>query len=188
MNRVSALLTQWPFVLAALLAAGIAHIATTFVMPYLATGDAYARLSRSLPANAFVVLPPARPGAQVLPYQAPDVHYAICRFDTSAGPVVVSASLPDVGWTLSLYAAGGESFYALPASGGRAVDVRLLVLPPGDNFLGFVPETRTGDAVTQLHTPTHGGLAVLRAPLKGRVFAAEIERGLLRANCRQQPY
>jgi uncharacterized membrane protein len=189
MRSLRLALARWPYLLAVLLAAGIVHIGTTFLMPYLASGDAYTRLSRSLPANTFVILPPARAGAQVLPFQAPDVRYAICRFDTTSGPVVLNASLPDVGWTLSLYAAGGESFYALPAAGGRSVDVRLLVLPPGDNFLGFVAERRSDDrALTQLHAPTHGGLAVLRAPLKGRVFAAEIERNLLRASCRQQPY
>ena len=189
MTHARRLIERWPFVLAAVFGAGIVHIGTTFLMPHLAGGDAYARLSRSLPANTFVILPPAQPGAQVLPFQAPDVRYAICRFDTAAGPVVLNASLPDVGWTLSLYASGGESFYALPASGAKTVEVRLLVLPPGDNFLGYVPEARADDrGLTQLHAPSPGGLAVLRAPLKGRVFAAQIERGLMRANCRQQPY
>jgi len=189
MRHFHFLLARWPYLLAAVLAAGIVHILTTFLMPYLAGGDAYARLSRSLPTNAFVIFPPARVGAQVLPYQAPDVRYAICRFDTTAGPVVVSATLQDIGWTLSLYAATGESFYAVPGGGGKTVDVRVLVLPPGDNFLGYVPERREANtSLTQLHAPTHGGLAVLRAPIKGRAFAAEIEQGLRRATCRQQPF
>ncbi|HXF53885.1 MAG TPA: DUF1254 domain-containing protein [Hyphomicrobiaceae bacterium] len=189
MRHLRLLLARWPYLLAMLLAAAIVHILTTFLMPHLAVGDAYTRLSRSLPANTFVIFPPTRAGAQVLPYQAPDVRYAICRFDTAAGPVVVSVILQDVGWTLSLYSASGESFYAVPAAAGRTVDVRVLVLPPGDNFLGYVPERReVNTSLTQLHAPTRAGLAVLRAPLKGRAFAAEIEQGLRRSTCRQQPY
>lgn len=189
MKHLQRLTEHWPYLVAALLAAGVVHICATFIMPHLTRDDAYARLSRSMPANTFVILPPARPNTQVLPFQAPDIRYAICRFDTGSGPIVVGASLPDLGWTLSLYTSDGESFYALPAEGGRRVDVRLLVLPPGDNFLGFVPEIRADDrGVTQLQSPSRAGLAVLRAPLNGRIFGAEIERELTRASCRAQPY
>jgi uncharacterized membrane protein len=189
MNYVWGLIERWPYLLAALFAAGIVHIATTLIMPHLTSGDAYSRLSQSLPANTFVILPPARPGTQVLPFQAPDVRYAICRFDTTSGPVVLSATLPEVGWTLSLYSSEGESIYALPAASSRSIDIRLVVMPPADRFVGVVPESRAADrGLTQLQSPSPGGLAVLRAPLKARFFAAQIERDLLRANCRQQPY
>jgi uncharacterized membrane protein len=189
MKHVWNLIERWPYLLAAVIAAGIVHIAATLIMPHLTRGDAHSRLSRSLPANSFVILPPARPGTQLLPFQAPDVRYAICRFDTTSGPVVLGATLPEPGWTLSLYSSEGESFYALPGESSRSTDIRLLVMPPGDRFLGVVPESHADDrGLTQLQSPSRGGLAVLRAPLKGPMFAAQIERDLLRANCRHQAY
>ena len=81
------ILQSWPVVLGALVAAGIVHICTIFALPYFYRSDAYTRLSRTLPSNIFVILPQAKPRAQVLPYQMPDARYAICRYDVSDGPV-----------------------------------------------------------------------------------------------------
>ncbi len=179
-------LRGWPIFIAALAAAGIVHICTVFAVPLVYRSDAVLRLQRTLPLHSFVILPPAKPRAQVLPYQLPDTRYAICRFDIRDGPIVVKAVLPEPGWTLTAYAPGGESFYSMPASDQRRIAVSILVLPGGERFLGPMYDARSLDIETsQVTAPTRTGLIVIQAPLKGRTYTAEVEQALAQASCRK---
>lgn len=185
MSLLKSFLSKWPVVAAAVLAAGIVHICTVLAMPHLQRSDAVTRLQRTLPLNAFVLLPAARPRAQVLPYQMPDARYAICRFDLRNGPLVVRAVLADPGWTLTAYSPGGESFYSLPAPEQRRITLNLLVLPGGERFLGPMHDARSLDQdVSQVTSPARSGVIVIQAPLKGRTYMAEIEQALAQASCR----
>lgn len=186
MKLLKSILGKWPVVLGALVAAGIVHICTVFAMPQIYRSDAVTRLQRTLPLNAFVILPPARPRAQVLPYQLPDARYAICRFDLRDGPLAVKAVLSEPGWTLSGYTQGAESFYAMPASDQRRINVSLLVLPGGERFLGPMLDARSLDQDTsQVTAPSRTGVIVIQAPLKGRTYMGEIEQALSQASCRK---
>lgn len=189
MKLLRSILRRWPLFAAALLAAGIVHICTVFALPLFYRTDAYTRLSRTLQANAFVILPQALPRAQVLPFQLPDTRYAICRFDVGDGALSVKAVLGEPGWTLSAYTQAGESFYAMPANEQRRLNVSLVILPPGDRFLGPLAELRAIDPDTsQVTAPERRGLIVIQAPMKGRTYAAELEQSLKQATCRKLTY
>ncbi len=190
-NALTNLLKRWPIALAALLLAGIIHICTTFVMPSLYRSDAYSRLARTLPLNSFVILPQAKPGAQILPFQLPDARFAICHFDVSRAPVEVQTALPEPGWTLTVYAATGEGFYSSPGLAARRLGITLMILPPGEQFLGLLntsgrPSRRSQplSVPTQLTSPTARGLVVVHAPTRGRSFSGTAERELKRSLCR----
>lgn len=186
MSRLRYILSFWRSALVLLICTAIAHIAFSFVMPYVFATSAFAKL-RHVPLNTFVILPPARFGEQVLPFQAPDVRYALCRFDVTAGPLISTARLPEAGWTYSVYTSQGEAVYAFAAQ--QFTDIAIAILPPGERFVDVVsaaPSTDSG--LTQIHLPTQQGIIVLRAPLRGRSYAAEIERDLTSAQCRQVRY
>lgn len=187
MTQLFSILSYWRWALALAICTGIAHIVFSFLMPYAFGGNAFSRLSRSLPINQFVILPPAEPKAQVLPYQAPDVRYAMCRFDVSGGPVISSARLPEHGWTYSIYTSQGEAVYAFAAQ--QFTSISVAILPPGERFVDMVSATQHSEtSVTQVHMPSRQGIVVVRAPLRGRTYAAEIERDLTAAQCRLIPY
>lgn len=187
MMRVLQILRHWRWGLALLLCTGVTHIVFSFMMPYAFGFNAFTRLSRSLPINQFVILPLAEPKAQVLPYQSPDVRYAMCRFDVTGGPVLSSARLPEPGWTYSIYTAQGEAVYAFAAQ--QFTEIAIAILPPGERFVDVVAATQRADtSLTQVHVPTRQGIIVVRAPIRGRTYAAEIERDLTSAQCRLQPY
>ena len=184
MTRVKNIMARWPVFASALVLAAIVHICTVLVLPTFYRANAYTRLARSLPLDAFVILPQAQPKAQVLPYQTPDMRYAICSFNLGNGPIAIQAVLPEAGWTLVLYTPTGESFYAFPGS-DRRTRLSLVVLPPGEHFMGPVAEARNQDPdLSQVVAPSLRGLAVIRAPLKGRTFTDQIERELSQAACR----
>ena len=105
------------------------------------------------------------------------------------GRQIRAAFLPEAGWTLTLYAPSGEAYYALPAS-ERVTALNLLVVPPGEYFVGPASEVRAGPAqdVSHVSAPASRGIAVIRAPIKGRTYVAHTERELERSACSQQSF
>lgn len=171
-------------ILTALLAGGIIHIATTFAITSLGAGSAFRQLRGALPANEMVVLPAQMPGAQLLPFLMPDMLYAICRFDLSAGAIEVNAVLPEVGWSLALYTRQGDNFYATPGQGQRPVRAAFLLAPATDRLINLTPGARKTDVdMSQVTSPDSEGLIVVRAPLKGVAFEGTAKADLKRASC-----
>jgi uncharacterized membrane protein len=171
-------------ILTALLAGGIIHIATTFAITALGSGSAYRQLGGVLPANEMVVLPPQTSGAQLLPFLAPDMLYAICRFDLSAGTVEVNAILPEVGWSLALYTRQGDNFYAAPGQSQRPVRVAFVLIPTTERLVNLAPGVRKTDVdLSQVTSPDGEGLIVVRAPLKGVAYEGTVKADLKRASC-----
>ena len=153
----------------------------------LATSSAWHRVGASLPPNRMIVLPPATSDKQVLPFIGPDVRLAVCRYDVTNGPVNISATLPDKGWTLGLYTPAGDNFYAIPAQDFRRSEVRFVLSPPAERFLGLFDWGRQPDTIAgNIAVPTAQGLVMLRAPMRGRAYTSEIEAVLARAQCAPQ--
>ncbi len=172
----------------AVVTGALVHVATTLAMPTLSSwfgkGTAFDRLRFKLDANVMKQLPVEVSAAQpLLPFLSPDMHYAFCRYDLAAASVHVTATLPDVGWSLALYTPQGDNFYAAPGLEGRATDLDFVVVPSSDRLL-ILPGVRRADVdATQVTSPTREGLIVVRAPNKGRAFAAATKAALAKANC-----
>lgn len=173
----------WRRLTAVALLAGIVHICATLAAPVLSSGHAYLLLRDKLPVNRMVVLPPQAPGRQLLPYLLPHTLYAFCRYDVNGGPVVVTATVADAGWALSLHGARGDNFYVLPGQALRRTEVSLLLIPGGGEAEPIAK--RESSSETPVVTPTPEGLIVLRAPLRGLAWTAETEATLQRATCTQ---
>lgn len=175
---------SWQTGLLALVSGGIIHICATLVMPQLATASGVQRLSDQLPTNRMRVLPLVTAGNQILPFVGPDVRFAVCRYDVSDGPVRVTASLPDKGWSLALYSPQGDNFYVVPAQDYRRLEVSFQLIPQTERFLGFFNLGRTIEtSASQITVPSAQGLVVIRAPLRGRAYQGDTEAHLLRAQC-----
>ena len=176
---------SWYTALIALVTGGLIHITATLVVPQLAKASAFQRLSESLPVNRMRVLPPVDATSQPLHYLGPDVRLAICQYDVGDGPVALTVALPDKGWTLGLYTGWGDNFYVLPAQEARAGDINLTLVPPGERSFSLLTlGGRTAvTSISQIEVPETTGFAVIRAPIRGRAFTAEIETTLKRAGC-----
>lgn len=175
--------------LAALCAMGILHIGVTLTAPVFSDATAYARLEPILPINTMQVLPPVTPDAQPLPFLTPDVRYAMCRYDSTGGPVTVTAVLPGRGWSLALHTPDGDNVYAATGRNDRSITLRLRIIPTGQRFFGASPEAfgrPRPTARTQTVESTRG-IAIIRAPDKGQAYQHIIEAGLTRAACTQEP-
>ena len=169
----------------ALVTGGIVHISVTLALPHLARANAFLRLSEVVGINSMQVLPPASAAAQPLPYLGPDVRLAVCRFDVTDGPVTVSLALPESGWTLGLYTMQGDNFYVLPAQEQRSQAISLTLVMQGERSFSLLSLGRPAAirSISQIEVPQAQGFAVIRAPLRGRAFAAETDAILHRARC-----
>ncbi len=174
----------WRTVIGAVLLGGIMHILVTLAVPFVTSSTAFAKLRETLPANRMVILPPATPGKQALPFLTPDALYAMCRFDVSVDSLAVTAAVAHTGWTLSMHTPQGDNFYVMPAQQQRRNDVSLLVVPATSTLSEFATTPRRVSATdSQIPSPTNEGLVIVRAPLKGLAWRAETEALLRRASC-----
>jgi uncharacterized membrane protein len=171
---------SWRILAGAILAGGIVHILATFIAALSADGQAYRQLADRLPPNTMTVLPPQSPGRQILPFLPPDMLYAMCRYDLTAGSVAVSASVLDAGWALSLHTPDGRNLYVLPGQARRRTDVSFVIAPSSPDA---VPLRRDSAADTQIASPTIEGVVILRAPSRGLAWMAETEAALHTARC-----
>lgn len=185
----------WHYVAAAVITVGILHICSVFAAPEMATATAYHRLEATLPVNKMVVLPPVTPSTQPLPFLTADGRYAMCRFQTSKGPVAITAVLPERGWTLALHSPDGENFYTATAQPGSRTEISLLLVPTEERFLDLGLELGNAPATHQepqegeaLKLPAREGVVVLRAPDRGMAYRARMEGLLKRAECSQKSF
>ena len=180
--------------IAGLMLGGIVHIVAVLGIPEFAAGTAWKRLRTQTPANAFKLLAAASPELQPIPFMAPDVRYAVCRFDlSSSAPVFVRGKLLDASWSVGLYTPAGDNFYAMTSADLQRGDFDLLVTPPPERSMLQIAQSLFGritrevrdlkDGPTVVLAPVREGLVVVRAPLMGRAFAREAELALAQSVC-----
>lgn len=177
---------HWRTAVGALLLGGILHLSATLAVPLLGPGMAYQKLRDVLPANTMVVVAPALPGKQLLPFLMPDAYYGICRYSVASEPITVSAPLADLGWTLSLHTPHGDNFYVMPGQQLRTTDISLVIVPGAERSGDLIPAAGrrpAAPAEDQIASPADEGLVIIRAPLKGLAWKAEAEAALSRAKC-----
>ena len=124
---------------------------------------------------------------------APDVRYAVCRFDLSSGaPLTIRGKLLDASWSIGLYTPGGDNFYAMTAADLQRGEFDILINPPPERslmqmlqlLLSRQREVRDAkDGTTHVVAPEREGLAIVRAPLMGRSFQREAEQALGLTSC-----
>ncbi|MEQ8825464.1 MAG: hypothetical protein RIC14_13930 [Filomicrobium sp.] len=172
-------------ILTALCAVGILHICATLAAPMLMGRSAFDRLSPLLPLNERIILPAVTPQAQPIPFLTPDVRYAMCRYNTNYAPVAITVELPGRGWSLALHTPNGDNVYAATGEDTRTTAIRLRLLPESERFMGLTPEALgvadTSDKPQVVRSDQ--GIAVLRAPEKGRAFQVETELAMRKFRC-----
>ncbi len=175
---------SWYALTLALLFAGIIHIVAVLGIPQIAPRNAWTRLSTLADPNTLVVLPRPSSAHQSLPMMAPDMRYAICRYDLSRGPVRVSTQIPDELWIIAFYAPDGSNFYTISGGDIKRDKIDIIVSTQSDVLLDEETSSFLGAQVSVMVTaPQNFGLVMIRAPLKGAVYAERTERALRRASC-----
>jgi uncharacterized membrane protein len=178
--------TLWPWLLASVFCAGVIHILTVFGVPYVATRDAWARLSQISDINRMNVLPVAA-SETPLPFMAPDIGYAFCRFDLNQNNVLVETGLGDSSWSIAVSTRYGENFYFITGAEAKRRALRLLLVPRSRLAEEVSTEmSEEGEEQIIVIVPGMEGLVMLRAPIRGPSFAADTIAMLQNAKCQRQ--
>lgn len=174
----------------------ILHVSYVLAAPHFASGTAWRQLSPSLPVNQMKVLPAVHPGAQPLPFMAPDVRYAMCRFDLGAGSLEIRTRLLDPTWSVAIFTAQGENFSTFTTVDVMKPELEMTLSPSAEQsllqsvqmFLTRTEKQTRGprEPGISVAAPSREGLVVIRAPIMGLAFQGEIEAALAQASCKIQ--
>ena len=170
-------------IVGALIVGALLHIVATLSWANLTASRAYETLAAPLPVNRMLVTQPVTAARQMLPFQTPDLRVAACRYDTTDGPIAIRASLPGLGWSLSLHGERGDNFFVVMGQEGRRTELALLLVPQGEEFVPLPGDAVGPQAMAQVPLQQHRGIAFLRGPVRGPAYRAEVEAELARASC-----
>lgn len=174
---------DWRLLIIFFLVAGIVHLVVTFLAVNDTRASAYTRLSQAYPKNTMTIADAVAPRHQPLPFLAPDARYAFCPFETENGTMRVKALLPDLGWTIGVYAPDGTNLYFAAASADRETTIDLSIIRSDDRFQGL-PTTNPANIDPQQTIAAARGLVVVRAPDKGEPYRADELAVLAKASCK----
>lgn len=175
--------------LALLCVAGIVHIASILMMPRLAPGDAFARISAVAPVNRMTLLPATQPGAELSPFEDPAMALGACRYDLTQGPVRIRAALPPEALLLmSFHGRHGQVFYAMTDRG--ASRGRLEVVLATRDQLDEIESRDSDEELPQelrLQAPTLQGFFVARALAERPSLMSEAQARINAISCELAP-
>ena len=175
--------TWFHYVLMVLIA-GIIHIVAVFFVPQFVSRKAWDRLSALGPANQLMVLPTASPVHQSLPYMAPNIRYAICRYDLADGPVRLKTGIMDDLSMIAFYTPSGANFYTITGADIKRDNIEVFISDQSAPVIAEDPDAVDDqDNSVVVTVPQVKGIVVIRTPLAGHSRASEAEKLLSQASC-----
>jgi uncharacterized membrane protein len=104
----------WPrrILVTLLLAAGF-HAAAVWLVPRVIVHIFMSRAGAQMGVNHANELPLPTDKSRAVVRPSPDLLYAACLYDIGAQPLLLESDLPDTYWSLSLFAANSDNFFAV---------------------------------------------------------------------------
>jgi uncharacterized membrane protein len=165
-------LTAPPWLRWAALAAGIAvvaHVATVWLLPRFAMVAAIATFASPEGYNHAVFPPRADDTARAIVRPSPDLLYAGCAFDLSAGPVRIRAQVPrETYWSLSMFAASTDNFFVVNDRDGGGAPVDLVLARTG-------ADVRVPAGARLVESPSERGIVLTRTVVASAAREAELD-------------
>ena len=155
----------------------IIHFCAVLAIPLVSENDAWKRLQNFTKVNEMLIVNSVTEANRLWAFHAPDMSFAICRYDVTKGPVQVDFELLRGYWSIAIYDPDGKNFYAADGFDFVRQETSLLLLGP-DHIKG------DNDALP-INVPNEEGLLVLRAPFDNPVMKKTVINMLNRAKCDQ---
>ena len=170
---------------AGLLLGAIIHLTTILALPYLAEHKAWDRIGDSYQLNTMTVLPTITPDAQPLPFMAPDIRYAICKYNVKDRPLIVRASLLNEMWSIAIFNRQGENIYTVSGDNlrSRNVDIKISLAANDILKLGFRANAPIEQGIP-VKVDDAEGLVMVRAPLISVAYVEQANTHLRTARCK----
>jgi len=160
-----------PWLVATLAIAMVVHYATLVMIPRLAMARVASFVGAANEMH-YGKRPDASTHAVVRP--SPDLIYAICPYDLSTGPLLVTAPVPQgTYWSVAIYDSDTNNFFARNDRQAGSL-LRLTIMPPGGSSI-------TGaNAVT---SPTPQGMVIMRTLVNSDAHLPALDAMRRQARC-----
>ena len=159
----------------------VVHVATLLALPRLIMMRTMGAITRLVAANTMLYPPQPTARSRGVVRPSPDLLYSICIYDLAAahGALRVSThDMPDTYWSVSIFDADTNNFYALNdrQAGNGAADFLLLA----------AGASAPNDRLPVVIAPTSRGIVLFRTLIDHENRLAEIDAGRRNADC--SPY
>ncbi|MFN0183311.1 MAG: DUF1254 domain-containing protein [Aquabacterium sp.] len=142
----------------ALLLAAVVHLATIWAYPRVVMRAVLQGLVAMGTAPQPVYPAPTDHTQRRIVMPSPDLLYALCAYDLTAGPLTVTADPPVPGyWSVALYADNTDNFFVVHDRQAGRRPLRLMLLAPG-----AVPPAAGADGAEVVTAPAARGLLLMR--------------------------
>lgn len=156
----------------------IGHLAILNSIPTRIMAAAQDRMSeRGVEMYRWVVAAAMTPESQTIVRPSPDLAYAICRFDVSDGPVLLTAPVSGIYGSLSIFDA-------------RTNNVFIASLQKGSDFNGVIvhaPGERPEDTTRQALAMGGKGIALIRRLAPDEATRAAATQLVDQSDCEKRP-
>lgn len=147
--------------------------------PGFLMGRAFDRVAERGGVNTMAFAPLATDAARAIVRPSPDLAYASCPFDVSAGPVLVEAlPVPAPYWSLSVFDASTDVAFVRNNRQAAGQPIRIAIVKPGMSApAGYEPVPVGGDR----------GIALIRILVADRAGFVPLDQARRASACRAVP-
>jgi uncharacterized membrane protein len=164
------------YVLAALAAAALTHLALVHAAPRFMMGAAIERLSKESGFNAWRLADRVTAQSRQIVRPSPDFAYSACVYDLGQGPVLISAAPWDLYWSLSLYAENTDNYFVMDdreaRHGAQITLVRAGRAHPEDADMVVESPSQRGIALIRRLAPSPDSYSAAAQAARGDVCAS----------------
>ena len=172
---------SWKWIAATLLVAVVVHGVSVFLLPRLIMIRTMARITKLAGINTILHAPRPTWRSRVVVRPSPDLFYSICVYDLRAagGAVRVHThGMPETYWSVSLFDANTNNFYAL--------NDRQAMTGAADFLLTAAGTSAEAGRLPVVAAPTNRGIVLVRTLINDDTRIAEIDAARHYAAC--EPY
>lgn len=171
----------WKWIAATLLVAAVVHGASVLMLPRFIMLRTMTGITKSAGTNTIMHAPRATGRSRGIVRPSPDLLYSICVYDLGAtdGALRVSAhDMPESYWSVSLFDADTNNFYALNDRQAKTGAVDFILVPPG--------KPAEAGRLPVIAAPTNRGIVLFRTLVNDEADIAGIDAARHNAAC--EPY
>ena len=172
---------SWKWMLATLLVAAVVHGASVLLLPRLIMLRTMAGIAKQAGTNTIMHAPRATWRARGIVRPSTDLLYSICVYDlsTAGGAVRVSThDMPDTYWSVSVFDADTNNFYALNDQQAKPGAADFILIPQG--------KSAGAGRLSVVAAPTNRGIVLFRTLVSAEADVAVIDAARHNTTC--EPY
>jgi uncharacterized membrane protein len=161
----------------------VIHIAVILMLPALATDTLWSRVAAPLPLDKVSVLPAVQPGSANPLGLDPLLTYAVCRINLSAGPGLISGTLPDASWSFAVLGPSGTIDYSTTNSEGVGKNLDVGIFNADQTHLLAEQKIDVADGLLIIEADHDDVLVVVRLAPPQQAMRQRYEQMLSKINC-----